>query len=307
MTTPRDEAVAAETVEGQCEPTPGDSGTARLRRTADGIMSIDLVSAFAGDREMTGPEKALVRRHKEDRGSLFFSDLLYSITHHDFAIEVAQSMWQEILVHKERLFGLLGRDVGITVATLDYLSNITGELQSTTLISEAHVSEIANLAIRDGMTGLFNHATCYELVDLELKNHRRYGTGVCLLVLDIDDFKLINDNAGYQEGDRVIVELARALVEEARDSDICCRLGGDEFVVILHRADDSSEARALAKRIRARSAKITRNGWQVSISVGVALADRETSSARSLLEKADRALREAKSQGKNRVVIGLVR
>jgi len=157
------------------------------------------------------------------------------------------------------------------------------------------------------MTGLFNHATCYELVDLELKNHRRYGTGVCLLVLDIDDFKLINDNAGYQEGDRVIVELARALVEEARDSDICCRLGGDEFVVILHRADDSSEARALAKRIRARSAKITRNGWQVSISVGVALADRETSSARSLLEKADRALREAKSQGKNRVVIGLVR
>ena len=290
------------------EPTPDDSGTARRwKTTAEGIMSIDLVSAVAGDREMTGPEQALVRRHEEDRGSSFFSDLLYSISHHDFADDVAESMWQEILIHKEQLSGLLGRDVGITVATLDYLSNITGELESPTLISEAQVSEIANLAMRDGMTGLYNHATCYELVDVELRNHRRYGTGVCLMVLDIDDFKSINDNAGYQEGDRVIVELARALVEEARDSDICCRLGGDEFVVILHLADDPSEASALAKRIKARSAEITGDGWQVSISVGVALADRETTSARSLLEKADRALREAKLKGKNRVVINLVR
>ncbi len=270
-------------------------------------MSIDLVSAVAGDRELTGPEQALIRRHEQERGSRFFSDLLYAISHHDFANEAAESRWQEILVHKERLSGLLGRDVGITVAALDYLSNITGELESPTLISEAHVAEIADLAMRDGMTGLFNHATCYELVDLELRNHRRYRTGVCLLLLDIDDFKAINDNAGYQEGDRVIVELGRALVEEARDSDICCRLGGDEFVVILHLADDPSEASTLAMRIKARSAEITGDGWQVSISVGVVLADGETTSARSLLEKADRALREAKVQGKNRVVLGLVR
>lgn len=273
----------------------------------EGFLSVDLVSAFAGDRELTGREQALVRRHEEDCNGSFFSDLLYSISHHYFANEVAESLWQEILIHEERLSGLLGRDVGMTVATLDYLSNITGELQSATLISEAQVSEIVNLAMRDGMTGLFNHATCYELVDLELRNHWRYGTGVCLLVLDIDDFKSINDNAGYQEGDRVIVELARVLVDEVRDSDICCRLGGDEFLVILHLAEDPSEARALAERLKARSAELTGDGWQVSISVGMALADRETTSGRSLFEKADRALREAKLQRKNRAAIGLVR
>lgn len=270
-------------------------------------MSVELVSAFAGDREMTGAEHDLVRLHKRDRGNLFFSDLLYAISHHYFAYEVAEPLWQEILVHKQRISGLLGRNVGITVASLDYLSNVTGELQTTTLISEAYVSEIASLAMRDGMTGLFNHSTCYELLDLELRNHRRYGVGVCLLLLDIDDLKSINDHAGHQEGDRVLVELARALVEAARDSDICCRLGGDEFVVILRLTNDPSEASKMAERIRARAAKITSDGQQVGISVGVALCDQRTTSPRSLVGKADRALHKAKLNGKNRVVMSLVK
>jgi diguanylate cyclase (GGDEF)-like protein len=278
----------------------------RLRRTtsADELMSVELVSAFAGDRALTAADGELVRQQKEARGALLYSDLLYSVTRHHFDPANAEALWQEILSHKSVLSARLGRNVGVAVATLDYLSNITDELQTTTLIPEGYAAEIESLAMRDGMTGLFNHSTCHELLDLELKNHQRYGLGLCVLLLDIDDFKSINDHGGHQAGDRVLVELAGALVEEARACDICCRIGGDEFVVILRYTNEPSDARELAERVRARAAQIHCNGHRIAVSIGVATCDRgPTTTPRALLEEADRALRSAKTNGKNRVTM----
>ena len=201
----------------------------------------------------------------------------------------------------------LGRNVGITVATLDYLSNITSELRMPTLISEAYVSEMASLALRDGMTGLFNHSTFYELLELELRNYRRYGAGVSLLLLDVDDFKSVNERKGHQEGDRILVELAKTLTEEARDTDICCRLGGDEFVIILRPTHDPQQALKIAERIRARAATIVCDGQQMAISAGVAMCDRKTTSPSAFIERADQALRMAKFGGKNQVILAVVR
>jgi diguanylate cyclase (GGDEF)-like protein len=187
---------------------------------------------------------------------------------------------------------------------LDYLSNVASDLKACTLISEAHHTEMANLAMRDGMTGLFNHSSCYELLELEFGSHRRYGVGVALLLLDVDAFKLVNDCNGHQEGDRILVAVAETLKKEARDSDICCRLGGDEFAVILRLTNDPVDACDIAERIRVKAASISCDGYQVAVSVGVALSDHVASSPRELMERADRALYEAKLGGKNRVVLG---
>jgi len=291
---------------GESSPAPGqdESDADRLRRTTTPeALSVELVSAFAGDREMTDAEAAQIRTQERNRGEIFYSDLLYSISHHYFAPEVAEVLWAEVLDHKRLISERLGRNVRITVAALDYLSNITSELRGQTLISETHVSDIVNLSLRDGMTGLFNHSTCHELLELEVRSHQRYGVGVAVLLLDIDDFKGVNDRDGHQEGDRILVALAGALKAEARDSDVCCRLGGDEFAVILRLTGNPTEACDIAERIRARAGNITSAGQPITVSVGVALCDLATASPEALVARADRALYEAKSHGKNRVVL----
>ena len=133
----------------------------------------------------TDSEKASVDAQIRERGRAFFSDLLYAISHHYFAPEVAETLWGQVLRHKHALSEALGRNVRITVATLDYLSNITDEMTSPTLISEAYATEIANLSMRDGMTGLYNHSRCYELLELEFRSHRRYGAGIALILSGI--------------------------------------------------------------------------------------------------------------------------
>lgn len=284
---------------------PDETDADRLRRAiAPGELTMDLVYALAGDRQMTDAEVAVVREQRARRGNVFFSDLLYVISHHYFAPEIAEDLWTKVLSHKKTVSKRLGRNVRIAVATLDYLSNVTSEIGELTLISEAYVSEIAKLCMRDGMTGLFNHTSCYELLELELRAHRRYGVGVSLLLLDIDDFKTVNDHSGHLEGDRVLAELAAVLVEQSRESDVCCRLGGDEFAVILRLTSDADEALDVAERIRTQSARVRSAGRSVTVSIGVAMCDAETESSRDLMARADRALYEAKIAGKNRVSCG---
>ncbi len=280
----------------------------RLRRTiTPNAMSIKLVSAFAGDREISEAERTLIRIQKDSRGSAFYSDLLYSISHQYFAPEIAEGLWREILSHKYLVSEKLGRDVRITVATLDYLSNITKSLKRPTLITEVYVSELANLSMRDGMTGLFNHSSCYELLELELKNHRRYGAGLSLILMDIDDFKSINDQYGHQQGDRILLEVAKTMEEQVRESDICCRFGGEEFSVILPSTKNAGEALEIAERIRKGVESLTGQGQGITVSVGVAVCDHTITSTQALVERADQALYKAKRIGKNRVVLGPAR
>lgn len=279
-----------------------ESSTDRLRRSATtDAMSVELVSAFAGDRAMTSSERAKVDAQIEARGSVFFSDLFYAISHHHFAPEIAENLWTLVLQHKNLMSEALGRNVRITVATLDYLSNVTDGLSSPTLISEAYVAKIATLSMRDGMTGLYNHSSCYELLELEFRSHRRYGSGISLILTDIDDFKLVNDRHGHQKGDRVLIDLAKSMTKQVRDSDICCRFGGEEFVVILPLTDGSAEVCEIAERIRKSAMSIMCGGEKITISAGVAVCDQKIRSPRELIEKADRALYKAKRNGKNQV------
>jgi diguanylate cyclase (GGDEF)-like protein len=303
------DAINAETTGGQIprELAKTESKADRLRgTTTPDTISVDLVSAFSGDRDMTEAEKDFIRELKESRGNVFFSDLFYAVSHHYFAPEIAEALWINVLSHKQLISRCLDRNVRITVATLDYLSNIRDDLTAPTLIGEAYVSEIANLSMRDGMTGLFNHSSCYELLEVELRQHRRFGGGVAFLLLDIDDFKSVNDRYGHQEGDQTLVALAKTLTAQTRESDICCRLGGDEFGVILPNTNAPNEIFEVAERIRTKVASIPRRGKKIAVSVGIALCNDATASARKLVKGADSALYKAKMNGKNRIVLDIL-
>jgi diguanylate cyclase (GGDEF)-like protein len=261
-----------------------------------------MVSAFAGDRPLTEVEESSLYDLKKRRGELFFSDLLYAVTHQYFSPAAAEKLWDEILRHKYELSKALNRNVQIVVASLDYLTNLKNDVRLPTLVNEAHIAAIVNLSMRDGLTGLFNHTSCYEIINLELQKYARHGTVVSLVLADIDGFKAMNDQCGHQEGDRILKDLAETIKNTTRDSDICCRYGGEEFAVILP-VTNASGAADIAERMRVEAMRVRAVGCPLTISSGVASCGEKTTTAHALVGKADRALYQAKRSGKNRVVV----
>jgi diguanylate cyclase (GGDEF)-like protein len=268
----------------------------------DNALSLNLVSAFSGDRPLTEVEKNRLGDLKKSRGPRFFCDLLYSITHEYFPPEISEDLWTEVLRHKDSLSTVLGRNVRIAVAALDYLSNITKGMLSATLVGEAHIKEIVGLSLRDGLTGLFNHTYFYQQIDFEVRRYVRYGALVSLVLIDIDDFKEVNDTYGHPEGDKILAAMGRTIMRGARDSDICCRYGGEEFAVILP-LTDVHEADIIADRLKTELPERLPDRRTVTVSIGVTCCGRRTETYQDLVEKADDALYEAKRSGKNRVVV----
>jgi diguanylate cyclase (GGDEF)-like protein len=265
------------------------------------VLTLDLVSALAGDRPPSKTEALLFDDMRNARGNRFYSDVLYAITHQHFGSDIAGDLWREIVRHKYEMSKVLKRNIRVAVAALDYLSNITGDIASTTLISEDHIADIVDVSLRDGLTGLFGHAFFYRRTALELARSAGRGSPVSLMMIDIDDFKELNDRYGHQDGDAVLHWVGATLKAGTRDTDICCRYGGDEFAVLLP-STDRKEAFVLAERLRAAIENGQPHGRKVTVSIGVAVATASaTHTAQTLVKEADVALYEAKTRGKNRV------
>jgi diguanylate cyclase (GGDEF)-like protein len=265
-------------------------------------MSLDLVSAFAGDRPLTEHEKELIDSMQKDREGKFYSDLLYAVTHRFFSPSVAEDLWNRILRHKYEMSSIMNRNIRIAVASLDYLSNLTSELASPTVSDERFITDLVHLSVHDGLTGLFNHSSCFQRVDVELKRYVRYKTPFSLLMMDIDNFKEINDQFGHHVGDNVLLALGTILKEEAREPDICCRYGGDEFVVIMP-LTDAHEAGILAERLKARISRSQFDGKMLTVSIGVASCGENVHTSVDLAQEMDKALYDAKRRGKNCIVV----
>jgi diguanylate cyclase (GGDEF)-like protein len=269
---------------------------------ADDALTLDLVSALAGDRILTEADTIHLDEIRKIRSNRFFCDILYSITHQYFCPETAEDLWNDIRQHKFHLSATLNRNVRIVVAALDYLSNITDNMDSATLVGEADIGRIVGLSLRDGLTGLFNHSYFYQQIDFEVKRFVRYGAIVSLILIDIDDFKMVNDTHGHREGDRILNMMGQTLQRIERDSDICCRYGGEEFAVILP-LTDIHEAASIAERLRVELAEHLPDGQTVTVSIGVASCGTMTRTYRELVERADQALYLVKRSGKNRVQV----
>ncbi len=166
--------------------------------------------------------------------------------------------------------------------------------------------ETRRLSITDDLTGLYNVRFFYRSLESELVRARRYKDVFCLVIFDIDDFKVINDTYGHQIGDEILREVARIIMSSSRKSDIVARYGGEEFVIILPRTS-KAEALLHADRIRKRVEEYvfsTDTGLKISITVSGGLSGfpEDGQSAKDLLYAADMALYSAKGAGKRRVV-----
>jgi diguanylate cyclase (GGDEF)-like protein len=164
-------------------------------------------------------------------------------------------------------------------------------------------AEIVHLARHDVLTGLANRAEFNNRLDEASKRLKRNGGNLTVMMIDLDRFKAVNDTHGHLAGDQLLSEVARRLQSTVRETDVLARLGGDEFAVIQEVGADQREgAVALALRIiEAISAPFGLNGHeaQVGTSIGIAMAPENGVEPDELLKRADLALYNVKSRGRN--------
>lgn len=175
------------------------------------------------------------------------------------------------------------------------------ELYDELLRKEA---ELERLAITDALTGLYNRRFFQSRLVTEVERSRRYGRVLSLVMLDLDNFKEINDRRGHQFGDHVLAEVGKILATNVRASDFVCRYGGEEFAVLLPETGPDQAAQA-AEKLRTRLKEHFRGGDDLpalTVSLGVAsFPSAGVNGAEELVRCADAALYEAKERGRDRV------
>ena len=165
---------------------------------------------------------------------------------------------------------------------------------------------LRDLAIRDGLTGLYNHRYFHEFLAMEIARSPRHKRGFCLIFMDVDDFKHYNDTNGHLEGDNLLRSLAMLLNNRFRKMDLVARYGGEEFVILLPDTE-LDEAEQLAEEIRQhieeypfRNRENQPTG-KLTVSIGVSSFPENGKEPITLIKEADEALYAAKHSGKNKV------
>jgi diguanylate cyclase (GGDEF)-like protein len=174
-----------------------------------------------------------------------------------------------------------------------------------TAIQNAHyVERVKQLAYLDGLTGIFNRRFFELRIMEEIERAKRFGTGMAVIMADIDEFKKLNDEFGHVLGDEVLRQVSSVFHQQLRKVDVVCRYGGEEFAVLLTQVN-AEQALGVAEKLR----KVVA-GWQfpgvprtVTISSGAAAFPDHGSTRDALVKAADSALYAAKQGGRNQVCL----
>jgi diguanylate cyclase (GGDEF)-like protein len=205
-----------------------------------------------------------------------------------------------------------GQTVGCVQLVAGHANAYTAEQLGlvTRLVSLASVgvrnallhSRTRAMADTDSLTGLLTTRALHERLELEFRKAQATRTSLSLLIIDLDNFKGINDAYGHAAGDEVLRRFGAMLREQARRDDVCCRYGGDEFVVVMP-GTIKSEAAVVAGRVRRAVEDMAFTFGKVAVaatvSIGVASYPQDVTSKQALMKAADDALYGAKAQGRN--------
>ena len=229
----------------------------------------------------------------------------------------------EILTENEAISLLLNAKGGMKETAIIALTNNLSPHDKETIINLRHLVidldddlikkiaelhdeniQLKSLALIDSLTGLFNNRFFFKNLETEMARAKRTGHSCSLMIVDLDNFKLLNDTLGHVEGDKFLCEVGKVLRENVRATDMVCRYGGDEFTVIMP-ATELYPAIRIANRLNDAMAKIpTPEGLVISSSIGIAEYKASSSyKIEEFIHAADSAMYSAKKGGKNRVSV----
>jgi two-component system, cell cycle response regulator len=199
------------------------------------------------------------------------------------------------------VFDRVGRDE-FDDADLDTLRTFAG--QASVAVDNVRVHEEAQrLSVTDSLTGLLNYRSMLDCLRREAERAHRFGRRLCVLALDLDRFKEINDSYGHAAGDVVLAEFAHRVRAEIREVDLAFRHGGEEFVVLLPETDLAggvAVAERLCAAMRTQPVLLPRGRVDVTVSIGVAVFPEHGATGSAVLQAADDALYAAKAAGRDR-------
>jgi diguanylate cyclase (GGDEF)-like protein len=198
-------------------------------------------------------------------------------------------------------------ELGFKLGAVDYITKPLNPLivkarVSTHITMKLQRDELNYLAYHDQLTGLYNRHSLIKTANKWVRKGAQTGFDVWLLMIDIDNFKRINDAYGHPVGDKILQQVAAALNSVLREQDIIARFGGEEFVVMF-KPDGKKNALLKADRVLKIVESLRPEGLKVTISIGVAQLSISDKDFFMLLKKADDALYKAKNNGRNRVEI----
>ncbi len=196
-----------------------------------------------------------------------------------------------------------GRDrrLGIIKALTHLTDTVTSELEATNRKLKEKNRLLHEMVKNDGLTKLYNHKYFYEKLEKRIENALQYQRDLSIAIIDVDNFKEINDTWGHPMGDKVLVALGESIRKNCRVGDVAGRCGGDEFAVIFPETD-LSEAAAVAERIRSDVESLVFKNDKIHITVSIGVAQLDCNQSEMLVPVADKRLYQAKLRGRNTVV-----
>lgn len=260
------------------------------------------------------------------------------LRHPEHIIEVLERKYPDIVLMDLQMPGINGQDlaavirqyeqwVGLPIVYLSAEHDPHQQLKAlnqgaddflTKPLDDAHLiaavrskvvrsRQLLELMTKDSLTGLLKHATIKESVGREWAMAKRKGEIFCLAMLDIDHFKQVNDRFGHATGDEVIASVATLLRQRLRSTDVIGRYGGEEFAVVMANCDAAAAAAVLDDfRQRFQELEFSAGGTRFSVTISIGVAEYRPGmevDAETLLVNADKALYEAKTVGRNRLLV----
>jgi phosphoenolpyruvate-protein phosphotransferase len=274
----------------------------RNRRALD----YELIRVLLDDKHPSGDEALTLRNLKNRMGDGIFSEAIYELTHITIEDSVeAKSICRNIIDHKKNLSTQLGRDVGIIMSALDYITNVRNRETQFMCMDQDRLTTLTESSISDFKTPTFSSTLLYSDIDREIERSKRYDERFSLVFADIDRFSQINNDHGHIFGDKILVQVSENIRESLRKSDSVYRYGGDEFVILLPETDET-RARNIALKLKDvfRNVTIEKLARRITSSIGVVSYEQERlNNARTLFNAAEEAVIKAKGFGGDTVCV----
>lgn len=249
--------------------------------------------------------------NKSKSKKIYYSKLTHSKTENNNLLETNfKNLEYKIISDEDLKIKLIVKTKDLLKEEIEDDLNLILQYLSVKVKNVLNESKLQELAITDGLTGLYNHKYFHQRLDEELARVKRYFTDLSLILFDIDNFKQLNDNYGHPIGDKLLLQLSKLVKNTLREVDIFARYGGEEFIIILPETNISG-AEIMAERIRktVESNKFIieklpdgeKEEISMTISIGVS-SFKEGMKKDELIEFADKSLYMAKRGGKNKVI-----